>query len=140
MGIYSNKHSDAQYNTSVRVRYPQLHRRLEFVVLIALFDLALLLGPFIGLLCLQFLPNGLAYALVWTVCLACILTTYGLVAGGARLANPWVGWLIAPIAFAVDLVMLHISLWKYEFSTVSWKGRNVCIPVMRVESHLPPLE
>jgi hypothetical protein len=36
------------------------------------------------------------------------------------------------VAFVMDLVVLHVSLWKYEFSSVEWKGRNVCIPVMQL--------
>ncbi len=63
----------------------------------------------------------------------CLLVTYAMVAVGARLANPWYGWLLMPVAFATDLALLHISFWKYEFSSIEWKGRNVCIPVMRME-------
>src|SRR6185369_10184139 len=52
MGIYSSKRAEDQYATSVRVRYPQLHRRLELVALVALCDALLLIGPFVGLLCI----------------------------------------------------------------------------------------
>lgn len=133
LGVYSNKPAADQYDTSVRVRYPQLHRRLELVALTACFDFVLLLGPFVGLLFAVYLPHALAYAAVWSVSLLCLLVTYMLVAVGARLTKTWYGWLLMPVAFAVDLMILHISLWKYEFSDVYWKGRNVCIPVMQVE-------
>src|SRR5581483_9650112 len=118
LGVYSDKSSAEQFSTSVRVRYPQLHRRLELVALTAAFELVFLLGPFIALCCVGMLSHTMAYIGVWTVALLCLLVTYGMVAGGARLANRWYGWLFMPIAFAVDMVILHISFWKYEFSTV----------------------
>ncbi|HSX05017.1 MAG TPA: glycosyltransferase family 2 protein [Candidatus Saccharimonadales bacterium] len=137
LGVYSNKPSSEQYGTSVRVRYPQLHRRLELVGLTAAFELVFLLGPLIGLLCVGLLPHTMAYAAVWIVSLLCLLVTYGVVGVGSHLADPWYGWLLMPVGFLIDIAILHVSLWKYEFSTVDWKGRNVCIPVMRIEPHLP---
>jgi hypothetical protein len=132
IGIYSNKEAVEQYSTSVRVRYPQLHRRLELVALVSLFELTFLLGPLIGLLVAADLVHAMAYVAVWGVALLCLLTTYAIVTVGARLANPWYGWMLMPVAFVMDLVVLHVSLWKYEFSSVEWKGRNVCIPVMQL--------
>jgi len=61
-----------------------------------------------------------------------------MVTKGARLANPWYGWILMPIAFVIDMMLLHISCWKYEFSDVYWKGRNVCIPVMRITPEASP--
>ncbi|MEJ0073051.1 MAG: glycosyltransferase [Candidatus Saccharibacteria bacterium] len=137
LGIYSNKPAGEQYGTSVRVRYPQLHRRLELVALVSLFELLFLLGPLIGLCFAARLTHTMAYVAVWCVALFCLLSTYALVAVGARLTTVWFGWLLMPVAFCIDLALLHISLWKYEFSTVDWKGRNVCIPVMQVAPRPP---
>jgi chlorobactene glucosyltransferase len=138
LGVYSNKPASEQYGTSVRVRYPQLHRRLELVALTAAFELIFLLGPIVALCCAALLTHTMAYIAVWTVALLCLLVTYGIVATGTRLTSRWYGWAFMPIAFAIDLVMLHISFWKYEFSTVDWKGRNVCIPVMRIPAETAP--
>jgi len=133
LGIYSNKSAGEQYGTTLRVRYPQLHRRLELVALNAAFELVCLLGPLIGLFLAGNLSHSMAYVAMWSVALVCLFVTYGLVSVGARLTNPWFGWLLMPVAFLVDMAMLHVSMWQYEFASVSWKGRNVCIPVMRVE-------
>ncbi len=132
LGIYSNKPSSEQYGTSVRVRYPQLHRRLELVALTAAFELLFLLGPFIALCGVGYMTHTMAYVAVWAVSLLALLVTYGMVANGARLANSWYGWMFMPVAFAIDMAILHISFWQYEFAAVNWKGRNVCIPVMRI--------
>lgn len=137
LGVYGSKIIGAQYDTSVRVRYPQLHRRLELVALISFFELFCLLGPLIGLFLSPRLHHSGIYAAVWLLCLACLFSTYTLVAVGARLTSRWGGWLLMPAAFAVDLFLLHVSLWKYEFSVVDWRGRNVCIPVMQIEHPLP---
>jgi glycosyltransferase involved in cell wall biosynthesis len=139
LGFYSNKPAAEQYGTTVRVRYPQLHRRLELVAFTAFFELFFLLGPIVALCCMPLLSHTWAYVLLWSVCLICLFITYGLVAIGARLANRRYGWIFMPFAFVVDMVMLHVSFWKYEFSYVDWKGRNVCIPVMRIEPRLPKL-
>jgi hypothetical protein len=134
MGVYSHKPADEQYNTSIRVRYPQLHRRFELVALASFFELAFLIGPFVGLALAGQIGHAMAYIALWGVAAAALFTSYGLVAGGARLTVPWAGWLLMPIAFIVDLVIQHISMWQYEFGLVNWKGRNVCIPVMQVAS------
>jgi hypothetical protein len=47
------------------------------------------------------------------------------------------GFLLLPIAALYDIGLLNYSMWQYEFSEVLWKGRNVCIPIMRVISELP---
>jgi len=132
LGVYSNKPTSEQYGTSVRVRYPQLHRRLELVALTASFELLFLLGPFVALCAAGYMVHTMAYVAVWSVSIAALFITYGMVTKGARLANAWYGWIFMPLAFAVDMVILHISCWKYEFSDVYWKGRNVCIPVMQI--------
>lgn len=133
MGIYSDKLPEEQYNTSVRVRYPQMHRRLELVALAAYCELLVLIGPLVGLLYSPYLSRGMAYAAVWVVSLCALFITYGLVTVGARITNRWFGWLFMPVAFVLDLIILHVSFWKYEFDTVDWKGRNVCVPVMQVK-------
>jgi hypothetical protein len=46
-------------------------------------------------------------------------------------------FLLAPFIAVLDIYMLLNSMWQYEFSEVIWKGRNVCVPVMRIEPRLP---
>lgn len=139
LGIASNKPASEQYATTVRVRYPQLHRRLELVIILALMELFFWLGPLIGLAMAAFLPHSLLLSSLWLAEWLMFEIMYYLVAVRTRLNNPWLAWLLFPVAVGVDIVMLHISLLKYEFSDVNWKGRNICIPVMRVEPRLPKL-
>jgi glycosyltransferase involved in cell wall biosynthesis len=138
LGIASNKPVSEQYATTVRTRYPQLHRRLELVLLLSLAELIFWLGPLIGLGLLFWLPHHqLLFGGLWLAEWLMLEVMYYLVAVRTRLNNAAFAWLLFPVALAVDIVMLHVSMFKYEFSRVEWKGRNICIPIMRVEPRLP---
>lgn len=139
-GVYSTKPASEQYETTIRTRYPQLHRRLELVAVTTLLELFFLTGPFLGLLLLWALPHQLLLGGIWLVTVVALEFTYYKVAVKTKLDNPAFAWMLFPAAVLTDLVMLHVSFWKYEFGRVDWKGRNVCIPVMRVEPHLPKLD
>ncbi len=137
--LYSTKSIDAQYDTMIRVRYPQLHRRLEMVAFSSLFELVFLLGPFLALLATPFLHNKLAFGLMWLTAALSITVLYSLVAIQTRLNSTLIGIITTPLAFLIDVFMLHNSMLKYEFGTVIWKERNICIPVMHVYSRLPDI-
>ncbi|TAH36737.1 glycosyltransferase [Candidatus Saccharibacteria bacterium] len=139
-GVYSTKLASEQYETTIRTRYPQLHRRLELVAVTTVLELFFLIGPFLGLLLLWALPHQLLLGSIWLICVVALEATYYQVAVKTKLDNPAFAWLLFPAAVLTDLVMLHVSFWKYEFGRVDWKGRNVCVPVMRVEPHLPKLQ
>lgn len=137
--LYSTKTIDAQYDTMIRVRYPQLHRRLEMVAYASLFELLFLLGPFLGLFAVPFLHNKLAFGLLWLTAALSVVGMYSLVAVQTRLNSTLIGVISAPLALIVDMVMLHNSMLKYEFGKVIWKERNICLPVMHVYQSLPEL-
>jgi hypothetical protein len=140
LGIQSTKPAQEQHDTAIRMRYPQLHKRPENVFL---------LGQAYGFFI--FLPFVLAIAGFWvsigalahiTVALAAVLNiaVYLLVVRVTRTGSTWLGVIVLPFGVLYDLALLHISMWKYEFSVVDWKGRNVCIPAMHVIPHLPKLD
>lgn len=135
--VHSNKTSSEQFETAVRLRYPQLHRRLELVAAASLFELFFFIGPFAGLAACYWLPTQTSLLMLWVCSVLAIQFMYNLIAGQTKLNHSAIAFLVAPFGFAADIAMLHISLLRYEFGTVNWKGRNVCIPVMRVETRLP---
>jgi hypothetical protein len=73
--------------------------------------------------------GGITIALLWWIYWQVMRLAY------ARL--PFIPTLLLPCAVLADIGLLHYSMWKYEFSEVLWKGRNVCVPVMHVYAHLP---
>ncbi len=52
-------------------------------------------------------------------------------------ANALIAVFTVPIAALTEFTLGYTSMLQYEFSTVEWKGRNICIPVMHVVPHLP---
>lgn len=138
MGISSQKSFPEQLATGIRTRYPQLHRRLELVLLVGVAEFILLVWPFIILVAA--LITG-AWVLATINLIACVLLTQFY----ARITNLTYqkfllrGFLLLPFAAIYDIALLNYSMWQYEFKEVIWKGRNICMPVMRVYPHLPPL-
>lgn len=139
LGVESVKQYSDQIDTAIRTRYPQLHRRPEQVMLVTLAEIVLLLLPFGMAIGGWWLPiSGLTHVLV-TLASVLLIATYELVTVSTRI-NHWAYGLIGlPIMILSDVVLLHQSMWRYEFSTVEWKGRNVCVPVMHTVPHLPKI-
>ena len=137
LGVYSAKTPTQQRATAVRTRYPSLKRRPEMVALVTTFQLLLLFGPLAVVLLAFFgsvppVAAMLAAAAALAQFIAYVLLT--------RISGT-VSWYLTPLGAIVstlaDLALMHVSMWKYEFSEVTWKDRNICMPVMRVEKKLP---
>lgn len=139
VGIVSAKSAAEQRNTAVRLRYPQVHKRPEMVMLVTLLELGLLVLPF-GLLVFGAALPLSATSWVRTI-FACVLlvASYMIVAISTQINRPWFALVGLPFVILTDIGLLHYSMWCYEFSTVNWKGRNVCVPTMHVYPHLPQL-
>jgi hypothetical protein len=136
-GVTSTKTAADQRDTAVRMRYPQLHRRPENVLLLSLFELVFLLGPF-GLAIGGAFWNAGWRAIVCSAVAAVFLTiTYSIVGSATKISSVAFGLVALPVIVAYDLGVLHRSMWQYEFSEVDWKGRNICVPAMHVIPHLP---
>jgi hypothetical protein len=138
LGIASVKSSEEQRATAVRTRYLQMHRRPEMTALIGLAELAVLVLPFVAL--------GAALAAGWRA--TAMLAGLGIVAGVmvySKIFNLAYrrflirGLWLLPFAALYDVWLLNYSMWRYEFREVLWKGRNVCVPVMRVIPKLPDI-
>lgn len=137
--ITSKKQLEEQYATSIRTRYPSLHKRCELVALTSLAELLFLVAP------LMIAINAYLYGF-WliaagaTIATLLHLITYGRIVGITYRKNSVIGYLIMPIAVCYDVYMLNYSMWLYEFREVLWKGRNVALPVMHVEPKLPDVK
>ncbi len=137
LGITSVKPLNEQRSTAERTRYPALHRRPELVFAVSLVELVLLFAPFI--LVLVGLTGMFGWPAEIILALVCVLLAgaYHAMALATFTSGRAYALGVFPLAVAVDIAMLHYSMWKYEFSEVEWRGRNVCIPVMRTYPHLP---
>lgn len=139
IGVTSVKDIQEQRDTAIRVAYPQVHRRPEAVAAITLGYAAWIAVPLIILLLgavenradiliavsmVVMFVSGMSYAAVLR-----------LAYGKAHILHV----LSFPVAVLVYVSLLNYSMFRYEFSEVTWKGRNVCLPVMHVIPKLPKL-
>lgn len=130
LGLSSIKAADEQRDTAIRTRYPQVHRRLELVSLLSLTEIFVFVLPAFSLtyslVASSWLIFGLSLASVFVLnafYLIFVKLTY----------NRLHFWFVARFvqAATLDIYLLNYSMWLYEFREVIWKGRNVCLPVMR---------
>jgi glycosyltransferase involved in cell wall biosynthesis len=135
LDVHSNKQIRDQYETAIRMRYPELRRRPEWVSLLDLIEIFLLI-----------LPLFLALGGFWLPIAPSVQILSALTVGLLALANVSIvlisdpaNWLTAlfsyPVVVLLELAVVNYSMFQYEFSTVDWKGRNICIPVMHTIPH-----
>lgn len=136
LGVSTRKPLREQRATAIRTRYPQLHRRPELVCLWSLLEVLLLVAPFVVAI-FGYWWHIPAFAVDLAIVSSGLLVALntGIAASTSRrwLHGVW----SFPFAVLTDIVLLNYSMWQYEFSEVIWKGRNVCIPVMRATPYLP---
>lgn len=126
-----------QRNTALRLRYPQLHKRPEFVyVLLMVYGVGLLDVVF-GWPLLYLAGDS------WGVTAAAavlLVLTHIQILRISDPANVLFAAVTLPVAIMTDFVLVVNSMLKYEFFSVFWKQRNICLPVMHVYASLPRLE
>lgn len=139
LDIQTTKSMTEQRETAIRVRYPQIRRRPENALLLILTEVIFLLSPFLLLLAYF---SGLLDFPVWITLVTCgfLIATHVAIVTISNPANVPIALFNLPVAVLTELALLLVSMVRYEFSVVDWKGRNVCIPVMHVTPHLPAID
>jgi hypothetical protein len=140
LGISCDKHVSDQHDTATRTKYPQLHRRPELVALLTLGELLILILPIAFLLASFSVPELHIFGTVSAATSIILIVWYSVIVGLTYRRFVLRSLVAMPFAVMHDMAILNYSMLKYEFSTVYWKGRNVCIPVMRVEPRLPAID
>ncbi|MDL2342181.1 MAG: glycosyltransferase family 2 protein [Patescibacteria group bacterium] len=135
-GVASYKSFEDQRATAIRTRYPQLHQSLELTALVTVLELVLIVIPFVLYFTTLLSDNMKLFAIVDGACILLTIMYAQITALTYRRFILRSLWLL-PIAALYDIILLNYSMYKYEFSSVDWKGRNVCIPVMQVINQLP---
>ncbi len=122
---YSKKWSSL-IETSIRLLYPQTKRRPLVVLLLAMMMSFAALGPIVVV---AISSSFLVQAFSWAVIIAA-LATYGVVLARSQQQLWWVYVWFLPVVLLQEAVLLVVSMLKYEFGEVNWKGRNMCYPVL----------
>jgi len=139
LDITSRKKLHEQFATAVRTRYPQIKRRPENQLLLTFILVTEMMLPFFIIVYGLLNHNLLIVVLSSITCISLIMTHILIV----RITNPINTFVAAfnfPIAVIIELIIEYMSMYRYEFSEVDWKGRNVCVPVMHTIPRLPPLK
>lgn len=141
MGLTSHKDVRDQRDTATRTKYPQLHRRPEFVLPLTLIELIGIVMPFIFLAVgIIFYPELMTVLIISGATSFTLLVWFMVVCTLTYRKPDLRSVLSLPFATLLDTALLNYSMLKYEFSVVLWKERDVCVPVMRVDSRLPELK
>lgn len=127
--ILSVKDFNSQIETSIRLKYPSLKQRLDYLSFVIIFEILILLIPLFEVVysILKF-----QYWLTFISLLMLILFNliyYFVVKVSYKKSFKSV-LVFGFIAGIYDIYLWFMSMYMYEFKEVIWKGRNVCIPVM----------
>lgn len=140
MLVTTHKTFGSQWDTQVRTRYPHAHRRPETVLIQSLLLVSLVVLPF------ALLAFAIAYDVPMYIVLFSSISALLFICSHVAISiitNPVASFFAPinfPIAVLLDVVALHVSMYKYEFSKVIWKGRDVAPKKLKVISKLPELE
>ena len=140
LGVTTVKSVPEQRATAVRMRYPQFHRRPEQVFATALLEVAFLFSPFVLAIGGFWWHIGSFTQIFAALGAILLILSHSLMTRATNVSTAWASVLGFPAMIIYDVGLLHYSMWRYEFSEVEWKGRNVCVPAMHVVPHLPKID
>lgn len=138
LDVQTRKSPERQRETTIRMRYPQIRRRPEMALLLTGMHILFLLGPLGSVLSALWLGIGWPQ-IIGLISLLLLTAAHVSIVQVSNPANVLLAAVSYPLAIMVELVLSYVSMFRYEFSEVDWKGRNVCIPVMHVIPRLPSL-
>ena len=126
------KSIEDQQATVIRTRYPQLHRRPELAAIVTIAEFTTIIAPLLVLI-LSLIKSSYFAATVSLIAVGLQYGAYGKLVRLTYRRNILLGYLVLPVAAMYDLFLLNYSMFRYEFSEVIWKDRNICIPVMNTK-------
>jgi glycosyltransferase involved in cell wall biosynthesis len=134
--IQTQKSVSDQRETSIRIRYPQTHRRIEIVALITVIAIILIVVPITSVIVGITDDNQLLLA-VGILCYLLASITQFLIYSATSPGLSIFSIMTYIPSLVNDIAITNESMLKYEFSNVEWKGRRVCLPEYEVVSELP---
>jgi glycosyltransferase involved in cell wall biosynthesis len=138
LGLTSVKGPREQFDTALRMRYPQTRRRPESVLAILSLEILIFIFPIIAVVQgLRVLNNTL---FILGAINLLILVSINLYISFLCVKRTWyVGLISLPFLIAEEWYVLIRSMLAYEFGDVRWKERNICLPMLQVEKELPKI-
>ncbi|OGL31174.1 hypothetical protein A3F37_02275 [Candidatus Saccharibacteria bacterium RIFCSPHIGHO2_12_FULL_41_12] len=132
--LTSVKSLEEQFNTAVRTYYPLTRLCPEKIALRAII-LAFMLMISAKAVYIYVTTGQIEVMVAILIVLGLLVHIY--VGYAVKIHNIIVWTCQLPLLVLSEIFIMHYSMFKYEFSDVIWKGRNVCIPLLRYEKSLP---
>lgn len=129
LDVRTTKPLREQWDTAIRTNYPQIRRRPEMALMLTVFTLAVLVMPFVQLP-LAFISDNTGFFITMFVTCVLLIATHALIVKISDPANLPLALINLPLASLVEIVIGYSSMLRYEFGSVEWKDRNICLPVM----------
>lgn len=127
--VTSAKPTHDQQETALRLRYPQVHRQPEMVGLISLIEAGCLLSLF-GIFLYALIEQLWPLVFIDILGIGVFSLVFGMVSAVTYDRRILLSYLLWPLAIVTDVYLLNLSMWRYEFGTVLWKGRSIAPAVM----------
>ena len=123
-GVYSQKAQSEQYETAVRLRYPQLRRQLESVMFASLVELLGVMSVVV-LICVSIVKRNWIELMLNLFAYLFFSLTFGLITRLTYHKQHLSNYLLWPLFIGLDLLIMNRSMWRYELGNVLWKGRSI---------------
>lgn len=130
LGAYYAKKWKSLIETSMRISYPSL-MRTPFAVLLASLSLYLfMIVPYFVLIDFAFSLQWNSFTSVAAGLAFTHILLFALYAHHAGYRSWLFTALLLPITTLQEIAIIIASMIGYEFNQISWKGRNICYPVL----------
>ncbi len=139
LDIQTRKSLTEQRATALRMHYPQLRRRPENVLGLAVLAILCILAPFVVAV-VGLVTGSVGVFVPALLAVSALFATHVLIVYTTSPANVLIAAATLPLEIILDIALTLESMYRYEFGTVEWKDRNICIPVMHVVPRLPKTE
>lgn len=126
LGVSTRKRFNSQIETAIRTIYPYMKKEPLFAVLYSTALVALICG----LLGTLWLDDALIRANIM-ISGVLLLFSYFITQLYLQPKGWFVSFWFLPFAVLTESILTILSMIEYEFGRVNWKGRNVCIPIMK---------
>ncbi|MEI7522361.1 MAG: glycosyltransferase [Candidatus Saccharibacteria bacterium] len=136
--VSSIKDFNDQFDRAMRVRYPEVHKKIELVMLLSMAEVLFLLAPVV-LFLLALLTLSPILLITTTSTMGLLLYTHHLILKASNPDYKLISMFNFPIMVITEIGLGIYSMIRYEFSEVDWKGRNICLPVMHVTPYIKPV-
>jgi glycosyltransferase involved in cell wall biosynthesis len=138
LGLTSIKKPRDQFDTALRMRYPQTRRSPESVLTVMAIEFLIFILPVIALVHGSNNSDGLLVLLgLLSLCLLTVINSY------ISYLTVRKSWFFAaftlPFLVLEEFYVLIRSMVAYEFGDVRWKERNICLPMLQPEKELPKI-